>query len=177
MKSKLTLIAASAALALGVAGVASGSVNYDPATGGFVGKGDVQSPLGLNNKQMQAVHTLVTFSYDATVGYTFECEWYTGPDRNRTYHKTAGEPISVNIGGVVPSYDRKTGQLTGWKLDPVSLSGGSAPEPTDADCGAEGNEMKSIVDGSVQSFTEGGGLVAHYNGTDIPLPNTVVVTP
>jgi len=168
---KMLMIAVAAVAALAFAGTAAAAVIYDPAAGGFVGKGDVQTALGLNNKQMQTAHSAVTFSYDATIGYTFECEWYTGPDRNRTYHRTAGEPISVQVGGTVADADRKTGQWTGWNLSPVALSG-SASEPTDADCGAAGNGMKNIVAGSVESFVDGGGLVAHHGGRDVPLPNT-----
>jgi uncharacterized protein YaaQ len=172
MRKKLMLGIATIAV-LASTGTAAASVAYDPATGGFVGKGDVQTALGLNNKAMQNAHEAVTFSYDATVGYSFECEWYTGPERNRTYHRTAGEPVSVQVGGTVVDNDRKTGQWTGWNLQPVTVGGGTASEPVDADCGAEGNELKTIVPGSVQSFVEGGGLVAHYGAQDVALPNTV----
>jgi hypothetical protein len=172
MRRKLMLGIAAIAM-VATTGTAAAAVVYDPAEGGFVGKGDVQTALGLNNKQMQGAHQGVTFSYDATVGYTFECEWWTGPERNRTYHRTDGEPVSVQVGGVVADADRKTGQWTGWKLDPVAVGAGTAPEPTDADCGAEGNANKSIVEGSVESFVEGGGLVAHYAERDVSLPNTL----
>lgn len=53
--SKVALIAATTtALALGGASAAQAAVTIDSAGSGFVGKGDVQTALGLNNAQLQA---------------------------------------------------------------------------------------------------------------------------
>jgi hypothetical protein len=146
-------------------------VTFDVATGtGFVGKGDVQTLLGLNNKAMQNVHTQVTFKYVATTEYSFDCEWYTGPDHNRTHHvNTKTEDFGINSS--VASESRKTGQWTGWNLNGYTgaAPGDGANGPVDADCGAEGNDMKSIVPGSIAVISSTGGLFAVYNGVDYAL--------
>ncbi len=133
-------------------------------TSTFVGKGEVQTAFGLNNSTMQKVHQSVTFQYDISTPVTFECEWYTGPDRNRKRHDvTVTKTIAVQAS--VASESRKTGQWTGWNLtnglpalDPGSIT------ITNADCGAEGNEMKSVVEGSVELGESTGGLYAVLNG-------------
>jgi hypothetical protein len=158
---KKMIVASAFAVALASVGVLA-DVNYNPATGGFSGKGDVQTLFGLNNAKMQAVHESVVFEYDLTTTFSFECEWYTGPDHNRRHH-TNTKTDTFGVNAIVASDSRKTGQWTGWFLSPIDLS--STTQPTDADCGAEGNEMKSIVDGSVEVLGTAGGLFASI-GTD-----------
>lgn len=64
-------VAAATLTAVAFAGPASASVSIDPVTGaGFVGKGDVQTVLGLNNAQMQA--TLVSFTMKSTTTQSFD---------------------------------------------------------------------------------------------------------
>ena len=178
MRRKLNLLAAVAVTAvLGIAGAAIASVTYDPAEGGFVGKGDVQTLFNMNNKAAQdaAKNNLVSFSYDASVGYAFECEWWTGPAHNRSYHSNTRN-VSIDVNSSVAFSDKKTGQYTGWFLNPIAIAGGSVAEPTDADCGAEGNEMKTIIAGSIVSIADpNGGLQVTYGGVTKPLPNTPVV--
>ena len=174
MRGKAKKLYAAIALALAAMLVAStaaiAAVTFDPAAGtGFVGKGDVQTAFGLKNSEMQAQHTNVTFNYVASATYEFECEWFTGPDRNRKHHTNTKDAVTqVNAG--VDAQSRKTGQWTGWNLLGY-LGGGPNPvaEPTDADCGAEGTEMKTIVPGSVTTISESGGLVATLNDVDKPL--------
>lgn len=134
---------------------------------GFVGKGEVQTLIGLNNKAMQTAHTTVAFKYAASAIASFECEWWTGPDRNRKYHTVPVTQVT-SVNATVADIDRKTGQWTGWRISgiPASID---APEVTDEMCGAEGNEMKSVVPGSVEVGDVTGGLLAVYNGQDYPL--------
>ena len=141
------------------------AVEWTPESGGFVGKGDVQSLFGWNNASMQANATDVTFVYEATGGYSFECEWWTGPDHNRRHH-TNTKTVDMNVNAAVTGTRRVTGQFTGWNLDPLAASTEDVAYPTDADCGAEGNGMKSIVPGSIEPLGSNGGgaLYAEHNG-------------
>jgi hypothetical protein len=140
---------------------------------GYVGKGEVQTLLELNNKAMQAAHTAVTFKYVATSEVSFDCEWYTGPDHNLSRHHNT-KTSTVAVDAVVASESRKTGQWTGWDLSGVPASGSTtAPVVTDADCGAEGNQMKKVVEGSVEVGATTGGLFATYDGVDYLLTESV----
>ena len=162
MKKVMIASAVAAVMSVGV----FAAVTFDAASGmGFVGKGDVQTVFGLNNSRMQVVHNDVKFSYDVTTQYSFTCEWYTGPDHNIKHH-TTDETETFGINGTVASDSRKTGQWTGWNLTGYENAGpGSGTRvPQDSDCGAEGNEMKSIVEGSVVATPLGGGLYAEING-------------
>ena len=166
MKKHATLLILSLLAVMTVVFIAYAAVTFDPASGtGFVGKGDVQLAFGWNNATMQRNHTGITFVYEQTSEYSFECEWYTGPTRNRTYHRNSKtEEFSVNAS--IPSDSRRTGQWTGWNLNGWndSAPSGSAPNITNADCGSEGNEMKTLVEGSVELVSSSGGLYAVHNG-------------
>jgi len=146
--------------------VALASVEWSPESGGFVGKGDVQSAFGWNNATMQTNAAGVTFVYEVTGRYAFECEWWTGPDHNRRYH-TNSKTMDVDVAAVITGSRRITGQFTGWNLNPIAEPTSGVGYPTDADCGAEGNDMKTIVPGSIQPLSEssGGALYAEYAGS------------
>lgn len=68
VKKVLTAAAGAAAITLLAAGPALAAVTYDPATGGFAGKGDVQLAFDLSNKQLQdAVKAeAIQFNYIST---------------------------------------------------------------------------------------------------------------
>lgn len=173
----LKIAALSAATIMISAGSASAYTLNGDGTG-YVGKGEVQTLIngGVNNKTMQAIHQDITFAYVAQAVVTFDCEWMTGPDHNRNRHEnTQTETTSVNA--VVAGDSRKTGQWTGWNISGVPASGAMpAPEITDADCGAEGNHMKSVVEGSVEVGEATGGLYARYNGVDYLLTETMPIS-
>jgi hypothetical protein len=141
------------------------AVEWTPENGGFVGKGDVQSAFGWNNATMQANSEAVTFVYETTGGFSFECEWWTGPDHNRRHH-TNTKTIELDVNAVVTGARRITGQFTGWNLDPLGAIDEIDGYPVDSDCGAEGNGMKSIVPGSIESLSGSGAgaLYAVFNG-------------
>lgn len=171
MLKKLTILLAVAMASL-VAASAAFAYTMDAEGKGFVGKGEVQTLLGFNNRDMQAAHQQVTFEYVASSTYEFDCEWTTG-NRNVTRHVNTKE-ATTQVNAVVDAESRKTGQWTGWNL--LGFSGGAAnpvAEPTDADCGAVGNEMKTIVPGSVELISSSGGLYALYNGASYLLTPTV----
>jgi hypothetical protein len=164
MKKRIAVLAAAAGV-LATFGVAMAAVTFDPATGtGFVGKGDVQMPAGLNNRQMQTVHESVTFTYDATSSVTYTCEWITGPAHNRSTHQVTRTKTS-GISATVASDSRKTGQWTGWNLngmDGESVTGEPVPQLGDACPGNPGNG--AVVVSVEDEVSAGGGLYAHLSG-------------
>jgi hypothetical protein len=122
MKTYKALIGA--AICLAIAGIVLASVTFDPATGtGFVGKGDVQTALGLNNAQMQSLIQSggVSFTYQTVDTYEVVNAWATGEiDKpvSLNYH-TATVTTSVNVNATVASEARKVNgqqQYTGFNL-------------------------------------------------------------
>ena len=167
-----TVATTAAALAISVLAAAPAAAYTET----FVGKGEVQELLGVNNATMQQLHTSVVFEYDVMTEVSFACEWWTGPQRNRTYH-TNTKTETVAITAEVASTSRKTGQWTGWTLTHGLPTAGGAVEVTDADCGAEGNGMKSVVEGSVITGATTGGLYAVVEGQRYLLtPDPVAVS-
>jgi hypothetical protein len=154
-------VGSAAALALLAAPAAAYTLNTDT-NRGWVGKGEVQTVFGLNNKVMQTAHNQVTFSYAGTQTYEFDCEWDTGV-KNVTHHVNT-KTVDRTVTAAVADRDRRTGQWTGWYITLGSVVG-DASQPTDADCGAEGNEMKTIVPGSIATVGgESPTLFATHNG-------------
>lgn len=170
MRLSRTLLAAAAAGALAVTAAAPAAAYTET----FVGKGEVQELLGFNNKQMQDAHDSVSFVYVAETEVSFACEWWTGPQHNRSYH-TNTKVVTTGVDAAVASASRKTGQWTGWNLLAGLPTGGSAGSAvvSDADCGAEGNGMKSVVEGSVEVGETAGGLYAVYDGARYLLTPTL----
>jgi hypothetical protein len=107
-----------ACLAVTVAAYAS--VALDASTGvGFVGKGDVQLAFGWNNAALQKNASGITFTYTAstTEGYSYTCEWFTGPDRNRQQHDvTHTKSRSATVNNTIVSDPRVKNQITGFNL-------------------------------------------------------------
>ena len=161
MKRKLSLIVALAALAaLTVVSVSSAVVNYDPATGGFVGKGDVQTALGLNNAQIQAAAASLEFAYsDSIVVEGGACIRPNGTEHpNDVWRRTTGLDAEVVYEA---RQKNKQPQVTGFILEPVS--GGGNTTYTD-----QCNNNFTEAPGEILDVQEGDGLTV--NG--VPLPNT-----
>jgi hypothetical protein len=161
-KAHLVGLALAGVIATSAAALAA--IEWTPENGGFVGKGDVQSAFGWNNTGMQANYQAITFVYEASGGYSFECEWWTGPDHNRTHHANI-KTVGLDVDAAIVSHARITGQFTGWDLEALDGIAAATAYPENSDCGAVGNEMKSIVPGSIQAITgSGGALYADFNG-------------
>jgi hypothetical protein len=97
--------------------VASAAVSFDSTTGsGFVGKGDVQLALGLNNKQVQL--TPVTFTYSETEVADVTCEWdtETGGKVSKTIHHAVTNEKTAGIDSSVVYDARVRNQITGYNL-------------------------------------------------------------
>lgn len=136
MKTKLLVLAGVAALA--TAGAALAAVTFNPATGtGFVGKGDVQTALSLNNAAMQSAANSLLFTYSETTAYDVDCYWETetgGPNSKIIPHAVTNVKES-SINGTTTYDARQRNQITGFTLtgySSVVVSGGAVPNVGDA---------------------------------------------
>lgn len=170
-KNILTAAAATAfAASLALAAPASAAHTYDPATGGFVGKGDVQTAFTWNNAQLQANAANVTFSYQTETNYSAVCEWFTGQNSPKgakshdVTHKTSASVVSS-----IAYESRTRNQITGFILQaagsPISsgevpLVGGPCP----------GNDGHSGTWVSVEPAGSSGGLYVNHAGVSVLLP-------
>jgi hypothetical protein len=111
-------VAAAALTAVAFAGPASASVTVNPDGTGFVGKGDVQTVLGLNNAQMQT--TPVTFTKKSTTTQFFDWTCVkTVVTGNGTVKETRQEHANVtttDVTAVVSNVARVKNQITGYNL-------------------------------------------------------------
>jgi hypothetical protein len=102
----------------------AGVVTFDPSNGtGFVGKGDVQTALGLNNAKMQTLANTpggVTFTYVHTDVYEVVNAWATGnPDNpvSLSYHEvTVTTTVAVNDVVAHTNRNNPNSDLTGFNL-------------------------------------------------------------
>jgi hypothetical protein len=171
--------AAAAALGLGLVlvGAASASAYTMDSSGiGWVGKGEVQSAYGWNNKAMQDNVGGVTFVYDATATYDVTCEF-----DNRGGHHVITNPKSTGVNAAVSSDARnnskgKAGPMTGWYLTgfgTTSTPGQDVPAVGD---GCPGNSGLGAVTAVEQTGVGEGGLYALWNGQRRLLTLTVDTT-
>jgi len=169
-------IAAVAALGAGllVAGAANASAYTMDSSGiGWVGKGEVQSAYGWNNKAMQNNVGGVTFVYEATATYEVTCEF-----DNPGGHHVIDQKKSTAVNATVSSDARnnssgKAGPMTGWYLTgfgTTSTEGQDVPAVGD---GCPGNSGLGSVTSVVQTSTGDGGLYALWNGQTRLLTLTV----
>lgn len=113
MRLFLALAASAASVAL-VATSASAAVTFDPSTGtGFVGKGDVQTALHYNNKQLQENANSLEFTYSSTSATetTWTCDRDGGPQSQERTNTT-----TTTVQGVVGTVARERNQITGFNL-------------------------------------------------------------
>lgn len=111
------------------------AVTFDPDNGeGFVGKGDVQTALGWNNKQLQDNAASVKFTAESTV--VTEVSWTCtrfDRDGNPTDQTQERErTTTTTIEGVLSSVARERNQVTGFTLtgydgDPTETSETEGP--------------------------------------------------
>ena len=99
-------VAAAAAACVSTAAVAA--ISFDPATGtGFIGKGDVQSALGLNNPQLQALYLSggISFKFSQSETWQITCSWITDDGhtepvtKNKRTRRTRGVNATLNANG------------------------------------------------------------------------------
>lgn len=106
--------------------MALAAVTFDASSGtGFVGKGDVQLTLGLNNAQLQNA----SLSFAAVSTTVSEVEWTCTNTRNENTQERA-RTTTTEIAGVLSSTARLRNQITGFNLNGYS---GSAATTTTTD--------------------------------------------
>jgi hypothetical protein len=143
------------------------TVSLDPASGiGFVGKGDVQTAFGWNNKQLQTNAGGVTFAYIAEEEYSAVCEWTTGEGTKGEQTHDVAHSRSTSVAAQVGYDARVKSQITGFILNgygavsedgAVPVVGGPCP----------GNPGTDGVWVSVELLSSSGGLYANYGGQGV----------
>lgn len=104
------------------AAVAYASVTFNSATGaGFVGKGDVQLALGLNNAQMQTQAASLTFTYVTVDTYEVVNAWASGNADNPVSLNSHTATVTTTVGvNATVAYDPRQvkgqKQITGFNL-------------------------------------------------------------
>ena len=137
-------LAATAALTAGLLmiGSAGAAVAVPAVDAGFLGKGEVQTAFGWNNKALQTNAEDVAFSLRTETVYSYTCTWTTGPEHNQKEHVKEGIPSEAAVAADAAFDARKNSQITGFTL-------GELGEPT--------------VDGTIP--TDGGACSNGPNGT------------
>jgi hypothetical protein len=176
----LKRLGAGAVLAAGVALVAAGSASaytMDSSGVGWVGKGEVQTAYGWNNKAMQDNVGGVSFVYQATGTYEVTCEFDTPSGK----HHVLVKKDTTSLNSVVGSDSRnnsngKQGPMTGWYLTgfgTTTSTGDAVPAVGD---GCPGNSGLGAVTSVVQTGATEGGLYAVWSGQYKLLSVTVATT-
>lgn len=161
LKTTLGLVASIAAV-----GIAYAAVTFDAENGtGFVGKGDVQTALNLNNAQLQAQADSLEFTSVSTV--VTEVEW-TCTNSNNQNLQVRERTTTTSIAGVVSSTARVKNQITGFNLT------GYSGTPTESSK-TEGNQLNSCPSGPWSLTTAAGdpeevssSSVLRVNGVELP---------
>lgn len=168
---KKTLFAAGIALAT-ISTAAIAAVTFDAATGiGFVGKGDVQYTLGLNNAQVQALGN-PSFTYNATV--ITEVSWECTNANNEKIQERERTTTS-SVQGVVASVARVKNQITGYNLTGYSgsvTSSSTSDGPALNSCpNSQGTWSLTTPAGDPETVSSDGGL--YVNGTPLISPSSI----
>jgi hypothetical protein len=161
MFRKISVMFAFVAMAFSlVVSPAMAAVTFDAATGtGFVGKGDVQLALNLNNKQLQDQASGLSFAAVSTV--VSERTW-TCTNTNNENTQGREQTTTTSITGVVSAVARERNQITGFNLN--GYDGTPSTSSTTA-----GNQLNSCPSGPWTLTTPAGAPVV-----DPELSKTVV---
>jgi hypothetical protein len=152
LKSTMSSRFLSIAGCLAAGAIAFAAVNVDDQGIGFVGKGDVQLAFDWNNAQLQENAAALQFRICDTQTYTWQCEWTTGPDHNRTTHTSKLKTTTgIDASVAFDARKNKNGQITGFNLN--GFEGDSTVEGKVMDCGGAG-AGKTLVADSLQAVGE-----------------------
>lgn len=147
MKKLFTGIAAGA-LAISIfSSSAFAAVTIDSEGYGFVGKGDVQSALGYNNKQLQDNAEKLVFTYESIDTYEIIVEWTTGEGNNGEKTHTVEHKRTATVSGAVAYNSRTQNQVSGFNLDGFSalnVEGVELPGIGDIFPGNSGHKVKEV---------------------------------
>jgi hypothetical protein len=176
----LTKTAAAAALgaALLIGGAASASAYTMDASGvGWVGKGEVQTAYGWNNKSMQTNVGGVTFVYDASATFTVTCEFDTPGGNHHVITQTKSTDVNATVSSDARNNSNgKDGPMTGWYLTGFGTTTTQGPAVPAVGDGCPGNSGLGAVTSVEQTGSGDGGLYAVWNGQRKLLTLTVVTT-
>ncbi|MDP3892859.1 hypothetical protein [Nocardioides sp.] len=146
MRLILKAAAAAAATIMLTATAASAAVTFDPGTGtGFVGKGDVQTALGLNNNAVQ--NTAVSFSYQGVTAQSWSCVKTVVTGNGEENVITQERAVTTSTTGVVSSVERVRNQITGYHLE--GFSGTPTVVTSGPAAGSCPNDNSEFVQGSL----------------------------
>jgi hypothetical protein len=170
---------AAAAMGVGLLLAAAGSASaytMDAGGVGWVGKGEVQSAYGWNNKAMQDNVAGVTFVYDNTATYEVVCE-FDNPGGHHVITNTKRSSVKATLGSDARNNSSgKQGPMTGWYLTgfgAVTSTGQAVPSVGD---GCPGNSGLGAITSVTQTGTGTGGLYALWSGQSRLLTLTVATT-
>ncbi|MCL7747515.1 hypothetical protein [Halalkalibacter alkaliphilus] len=147
MKKILTGLAAGALAMSLFASSTFAAVSFDSETGkGFVGKGDVQTALGFNNKQLQDNAGELAFTYESVQSFEVTVEWTTGEGtKGEKTHLVEHKRTSTVTGNV--AYDARTAkQVTGFNLTNFGekTEAGNIPKVGETFPGNSGHEVTKV---------------------------------
>lgn len=168
------MFAAGAALALTLtAAGAAGAYEMDAAGVGIVGKGEVQTAFGWNNKQLQDNAGSVSFSYvsSSVSEVSWTCSKVTQVNEQHEQTQERRRTTMTTTSGVVDSVVRTRNQVTGFNL--AGLADG-AVQSTETD-GPPLNSCPSfweLTPAGEPVILEGstGGLYAQFGEQRVLLP-------
>lgn len=173
-------LAAVAALGAGMLLAAAGSASaytLDASGVGWVGKGEVQSAYGWNNKAMQDNVGGVTFVYDSVSTYEVVCEFDTPSGNHHTITNTKTTGVLATLGSDARTNSSgKQGPMTGWYLTGFGTGTWSGQAVPAVGAGCPGNSGLGAVTSVTQTGAGEGGLYAVWNGQRRLLTLTVVTT-
>jgi hypothetical protein len=136
--------ASAAAMAL-VSTAAWASFYVNPDGTGFVGKGDVQYTLGLNNAQVQTAN--LQFSVVSSSDTTWDCY-------NSSNEHTQQRLRTVSTQGLLDGVARVRNQITGYNL-----------------MGYQGTPTTSVEGPALDSCPNSNGSWSYVEGSDVTTPN------
>ncbi len=147
MKKLLTgLVAGALAVSL-FASSTFAAVTFDTTSGtGFVGKGDVQTALGWNNKQLQDYADKLVFTYETVETFEITVEWTTGEGTKGEKTHTVEHKRTSAVNGNVEHHARTATQITGFNLTGLKsvTTEGSIPKFGDTFPGNSGHEVTKV---------------------------------
>ena len=151
-----SIVAAAAALTV-LSSAAIAAVTFDVTSGtGFVGKGDVQLALGLNNAGVQALGN-PSFTFDSTSTTTWTCTKLQQLGNGGINEIVQVRNNSTSTQGVVSSAARVKNQITGYNL--LGYSGTPTVTTDGPAIGAcPANPSGFTYDDNAETQETGGGL-------------------
>lgn len=133
---------------------------------GFVGKGEVQTPWGWNNKQLQQNARGVSFTVSTVTDHEWTCEKQVVTGNGTVREITQERSAVTRTQGALREITRDTSQGTNGPVTGFKLLGfdGTVSEQTNGPAvGSCPNDNSQFVEGSMVSTPRaGGGVLAHH---------------